>query len=98
MATGSTSNILRSNTNKRPRLTPSSFGPGLAPWTKMCALSSRTVPPSSDEHEVSIARRLAELGVATAPDEVQELRSAYDALRAWMRIADELGADDDAMN
>jgi hypothetical protein len=52
------------------------------------------LPPSSDEYEESIARRLAELGVATAPDEIQELRSAYDALQAWLRIAEELGGDE----
>lgn len=54
--------------------------------------------PSSDEHWESIARRLRELGVATAPDEVEELRTAYDALLAWMRIAEELGGDEDAVN
>jgi hypothetical protein len=46
-----------------------------------------------DEDEQSIARRLDELGIATAPDEVSELRSAYDALQAWLRIVEELGAD-----
>jgi hypothetical protein len=46
-----------------------------------------------DEKEESIARRLDELGIATAPDEIRELRSAYDALQAWLRIAEELGGD-----
>jgi len=50
-----------------------------------------------DEHLKSIARRLGELGVATAPDEVEELATAYDALLAWMRIAEELGTDEDAV-
>jgi hypothetical protein len=52
------------------------------------------VTSSDDEHQESIARRLGELGVATAPDEIQELRSAYDALQAWLRIAEELGGND----
>jgi len=55
------------------------------------------VTGSGDEHLKSIARRLGELGVATAPDEVEELATAYDALLAWMRIAEELGADEDAV-
>ena len=55
------------------------------------------MPSSGDEHQESIARRLGELGVATAPDEVEELGTAYGALVAWMRIAEELGADEDAV-
>ena len=51
---------------------------------------------SGDEYLKSIARRLEELGVATAPDEVEEIATAYDALLAWMRIAEELGSDQDA--
>ena len=51
------------------------------------------LPPSSDEQQESIGRRLDELGVATAPDEIQELRSAHDALQAWLRIAEKLGGD-----
>ena len=51
---------------------------------------------SGDEHQETIARRLEELGVATAPDEVAEIATAYGALLAWMRIAEELGTDDDA--
>ena len=46
-----------------------------------------------DEKAQSIARRLAELGLDTAPDEISELRSAYDALQVWLRIAEELGGD-----
>jgi len=46
-----------------------------------------------DENEQSIARRLDELRVATTPDEISELRSAYDALQAWLQIAEELGGD-----
>lgn len=46
-----------------------------------------------DANEQSIARRLEELGIATRPDEISELRSAYDALQAWLRIAEELGGD-----
>jgi len=55
------------------------------------------VPKAGDEHQESIARRLEELGVATAPDEVEEIATAYDALLAWMRIAEELGTDEDAV-
>jgi hypothetical protein len=54
------------------------------------------VPKAGDEHQESIARRLEELGVATAPDEVEEIATAYGALRAWMRTAEELGADKDS--
>jgi len=50
-----------------------------------------TATNEPDEKEESIARRLDELGIATAPDEIRELRSAYDALQAWLRIAEELG-------
>jgi hypothetical protein len=46
-----------------------------------------------DANEQSIARRLEELGIATRPDEISELRSAHDALQAWLRIAEELGGD-----
>jgi hypothetical protein len=52
----------------------------------------------SRDQEESIARRLRELGVATSPDELQELRSAYDALLVWLRIASDLGGDTDAMD
>ena len=52
----------------------------------------------SAEAEESIARRLSELGVATSPDEIEELRSAYDALLAWLRIASELGGEKDAVD
>jgi len=55
------------------------------------------VTGSGDENLESIARRLGELGVATAPAEVEELATAYDALRAWMRIAEELGTDEDSV-
>ncbi len=54
------------------------------------------MPKAGDEHQESITRRLEELGVATPPDEVEEIATAYDALLAWMRIAEELGADEDA--
>ena len=53
---------------------------------------------SGDEGQGQIARRLEELGVATAPDEVEELATAYDALLAWTRIAEELGEDEGAMS
>ena len=46
-----------------------------------------------DANEQSIARRLEEMGIATTPDEISELRSAYDALQAWLGIAEELGGD-----
>jgi hypothetical protein len=52
-----------------------------------------TATNEPDEKEQSIARRLDELGVATTSDEVEELLSAYDALQAWLRIAEELGGD-----
>ncbi len=51
---------------------------------------------SREKNQESIARRLEELGVATAPDEVDEMATAYDALLAWMRIAEELGQDQNA--
>jgi hypothetical protein len=51
------------------------------------------LPGSSDGNDELIARRLDELGVAITPDEVDELLSAYDALQAWLRIAEELGGD-----
>ena len=54
------------------------------------------MPKAGDEHQESITRRLEELGVATPPDEVEEIATAYDALLAWMRIAEELSADEDA--
>jgi hypothetical protein len=54
------------------------------------------VPKAGGEHHESIARRLEELGVATAADEVEEIATAYGALLAWLRIAEELGADKDA--
>jgi hypothetical protein len=56
-----------------------------------------TVPGSREEHQESIARRLEELGVPTVSDEVEELASAYEALLAWMRIAGEMGAGEDAV-
>jgi hypothetical protein len=51
---------------------------------------------SSGEHQESIAHRLEELGIAATPDEVEEIATAYDALLAWMRTAEELGSDNDA--
>ena len=35
--------------------------------------------------------------MASAPDEVEEMATAYDALLAWTRIAEELGKDEGAM-
>ncbi len=52
---------------------------------------------SGDDRQGQIVRRLEELGVATAPDEVEELATTYDALLAWTRIAEELGKDEGAM-
>ena len=43
----------------------------------------------------TIRLRLEELGVATSPEELQELASAYPALVAWMRMAEELARDSD---
>jgi hypothetical protein len=51
------------------------------------------LPGSSDGKKESISRRLDELGIASTRDEVEELLSAYDALQAWLRIAEELGGD-----
>jgi hypothetical protein len=45
------------------------------------------------EKERSIGRRLEELEIPTTQDEISELASAYDALQAWLRIAEELGGD-----
>lgn len=45
--------------------------------------------------EEEIRRRLEELGVAISEEELQELASAYPALVAWMRMAEELARDGD---
>ena len=45
--------------------------------------------------EEEIGRRLEELGVRISPEELRELASAYPALVAWMRLAEELARDDD---
>ena len=45
--------------------------------------------------EEEIRRRLEELGVRTSPEELRELASAYPALVAWMRMAEELARDED---
>ena len=45
---------------------------------------------STQENEATLAGRLEELGVSIATDEAEELLSAYPALLAWMRIAQEL--------
>ena len=42
------------------------------------------------EIEEEIGRRLDDLGLRTSPEELRELASAYPALVAWMRMADEL--------
>jgi hypothetical protein len=47
------------------------------------------------EPEESIRARLDELGVRTSPEELSELASAYPALVAWMRMAEELARDED---
>ena len=47
------------------------------------------------EPEDTIGRRLAELGVRISPEELSELASAYPALVAWMRMAEELARDED---
>jgi hypothetical protein len=48
---------------------------------------------SRQEDEEALTNRLEELGVSTAPDQVQELADAYPALLAWMRIAQELAGE-----
>jgi hypothetical protein len=45
--------------------------------------------------EEEIGRRLEELGVRISPEELRELASAYPALVAWMRLAEELARDED---
>jgi len=45
--------------------------------------------------EIEIGRRLEELGVRTSAEELRELASAYPALVAWMRMAEELARDED---
>ena len=45
------------------------------------------------ELEEDLARRLEELGVRTPIEELRELASAYPALVAWMRMAEELTRD-----
>jgi len=47
------------------------------------------------ELEEDIARRLEEQGVRTSAEELRELASAYPALVAWMRMAEELARDED---
>ena len=46
----------------------------------------------TDDEDVArrLAARLEELGVTSTDDQVLELASAYPALMAWMRIAEEL--------
>jgi hypothetical protein len=51
---------------------------------------------STPENEGALTRRLDELGVSIAPDQLEELANAYPALLAWMRIAREL-ADEPMM-
>jgi hypothetical protein len=48
-----------------------------------------------EELEEEIGRRLQELGVRTSAEELSEVASAYPALVAWMRMADELARDQD---
>ena len=45
--------------------------------------------------EIEIGRRLEELGVRTSREELLELASAYPALVAWIRMAEELARDED---
>jgi hypothetical protein len=47
------------------------------------------------EIEEEIGSRLEELGVRTTGEELKELASAYPALVAWMRMAEELARDED---
>ncbi len=47
------------------------------------------------EIEEEIGRRLDDLGLRTSPEELRELASAYPALVAWMRMADELARDEE---
>jgi hypothetical protein len=46
------------------------------------------------ELEEQIGRRLEELGLRTSSDELREIASAYPALVAWMRMAEELARDE----
>jgi predicted phage tail protein len=45
--------------------------------------------------EEEIGRRLEELSVRTSAEELRELASAYPALVAWMRMAEELARNED---
>ena len=47
------------------------------------------------QEEETIRRRLEELGVPISSEGLQELASAYPALVAWMRMAEELARDED---
>jgi len=47
------------------------------------------------EPEEAIRGRLEELGVHISAEELSELASAYPALVAWMRMAEELAGDED---
>jgi hypothetical protein len=47
------------------------------------------------EIEEEIGHRLEELGVHISTEELRELASAYPALVAWMRMAEELARDED---
>ena len=46
------------------------------------------------ELEEWLRRRLEELGVKTPEDELRELATAYPALQAWMKMAEELAGDE----
>lgn len=45
------------------------------------------------ELEEWLRSRLEELGVKTSEDELRELATTYPALRAWMRMVEELAGE-----
>lgn len=53
---------------------------------------SESEPGREAQPEETIHRRLEELGVHISAEELQELASAYPALVAWMRMAEELAS------
>jgi hypothetical protein len=48
----------------------------------------------NEGHERTVVTKLEDLAVPTAPDQIEELCTAYPALLAWIRIAEELARDE----
>lgn len=49
----------------------------------------------TESDEQQLRQRLEMLGVETTDEEVRELAEAYPALRAWMRMVEELAEEDE---